>query len=50
MAFLVSNPISFGMARIYQMLNYDPCFEINIYENREEVSRFLEVDISKLTP
>ncbi|NOQ97091.1 MAG: hypothetical protein GQ561_02925 [Calditrichae bacterium] len=50
MAFLVHNPISFGMARMYQMLYDDPLFEINIYESREEVSDYLEVDVSILVP
>jgi hypothetical protein len=50
MAFLVNNPISFGMARMYQMLYDDPHFEINIYENREQVAQFLELDISLIKP
>ncbi len=48
MAILVNNPLSFGMARMYQMLNDDANIEINIFETIEEVANFLQIDISIL--
>ena len=50
MAFLITNPISYGMARMYQMLNDDPHFVMNIYESREQVAQFLEIDITQIEP
>ena len=50
MAILVNNPLSYGMARMYQMLSDEPHFEVNICENREEAAQFLEVDISVIIP
>jgi len=50
MAFLVNNPLSYGMARMYQMLNDAPHIEISIYSNIENISEFLEVDIALIRP
>ena len=49
MAFYVTNPLSLGMARMYQTLSDESHVEINIYKNLEKCSEFLEVDISLLT-
>ena len=46
MAVLANNPISFGMARMYQTISDDAHIEINIYDNFEDCSKFLKVDIS----
>ena len=46
MAFLVNNPLAYGMARMYQTLSDDPYFNVNIYEDIEEVAAFLHVDIA----
>lgn len=50
MAFLVNNPISYGMARMYQMLTSNPQLDVNIFKELEEVSNFLKVDISLISP
>ena len=49
MAFYITNPLSLGMARMYQTLVDESLIEINIYENLEDCSQFLDVDISILT-
>ena len=50
MAFLVTNPLSYGMARMYQTLSDEPTLEVIISESREEVSKFLGVDLSIISP
>ena len=50
MAFLSKNPLTYGMARMYIMLANDPHIEVNIYKTVEEVSEFLGVDISVISP
>ena len=44
MVFLVSNPLSYGMARMYQTISAEPNLEMHITENREEASRILGLD------
>jgi len=48
MAFFVTHPLSFGMARMYENLLDNAKFEINIYYSLEEASKFLDVDLSLL--
>jgi hypothetical protein len=50
MAFLVNNPLAYGMARMYQILSDDPHFDVTIYENIEEAAAFLGVDIGLIRP
>ena len=50
MAFYVTNPLSLGMARMYQILSDEINIETNIYDNVKECAVFLEVDISTITP
>jgi len=50
MAILVNNPLSYGMARMYEMLSENPYIDVNIYENADEAARFLEVDKSIISP
>jgi hypothetical protein len=50
MAFFTKDPLTFGMARMYQMLTDDPNIQVLISENLEEISNFFEVDISVITP
>ena len=49
MVFLVKNPHSYGMARMYQTLSDEPTLDMHITESREEVSSFLGVDLSLIT-
>lgn len=46
MAFLVKNPLTYGMARMYILMTNDPHIEVNIFKTPEEVSNFLELDVS----
>ena len=48
MAFLVNNPISYGMARMYQGISDVKNVEFKIFESLEEVSEYLEVNVSML--
>ncbi len=48
MAFLVNNPFTYGMARMYMILTSNPLLKVNILKKMEEVANFLEVDISLL--
>ena len=50
MAFLAKKPLVFGMTRMYQTLSDDSHVEFQICETEEEVSRFLDVDISLILP
>lgn len=50
MTFYVTNPLSLGMARMYQTLGDDVNLETTIYNDLNECARFLEVDISILSP
>ena len=50
MAFLVKNPFTFGMARMYMMLTKNPLLQVNILKKIEDVSDFLEIDVSLLSP
>jgi hypothetical protein len=49
-AFLVNNPLAYGMTRMYQMLSDDPHVETHLYESIEAVAEFLEVDASLIAP
>ena len=49
MAFYVTNPLSRGMARMYQIISDENHLLINIYDELEKCAEFLEVNISMLT-
>jgi len=49
MVFLVSNPLSYGMVRMYQMLYDDPHLDIFICENFAEAANLLEVDAEEIS-
>jgi len=49
MAFLVKNPMTYGMARMYIMMTSDSHIEMDIFKTIEEVSDFLELEISEIT-
>jgi hypothetical protein len=50
MVFLATNPLSYGMVRMYQMLYDDPHFAINICENINEAANLLKVDVAVINP
>lgn len=50
MVFLVNNPLAYGMARMYQMLNNEPHIGINICETAQKASELLEVDVAVIGP
>jgi len=49
MAFYVKNPLSRGMARMYQILADETNLEINIYDELDKCADFLDANISLLT-
>lgn len=50
MVFLVDNPVTYGMARMYQTLTSNPQLNVIILKNIEEVSNFLGVPVSVISP
>ena len=50
LAVLANNPLSFGVARMYQQLSDNSQIEIGVFETPEDASNFLEVDISIISP
>ena len=50
MVFLANNPVTYGMARMYQALTNNPHLEVQICKHIEEVSHFLEVNVSVINP
>jgi len=48
MGFYVNNPLTFGMARMYQSLSDDKHMETLISESLDEISEFLKCDKSEL--
>ena len=50
MVFLVNNPVTYGMARMYQMLTNNPHLVANICKTIEEAAQFLDLDVSVISP
>ena len=48
MGFYVNNPLTFGMARMYQSISDEKFMETNISESLDEIANFLNCDKSEL--
>jgi len=48
MGFYVNNPLTFGMARMYQSLNDEKFMDTKITESLDEIAQFLHCDKSEL--
>ena len=48
MAIFANNPLTFGMARMYQMLSDNVNLDTKIFESMEDVARYLQIDKSIL--
>jgi hypothetical protein len=44
MAFFANNPLTFGMARMYQTLSEDENLDIRIFKSIDEVASYLQID------
>ena len=48
MGFYVNNPLTFGMARMYQSLSDEKLMDTKISESLDEIAKFLKCDMSEL--
>ena len=48
MGFFVNNPLTFGMARMYQSLSDEKLMDTKISESLDEIAKFLKCDKSEL--